>query len=129
MTKFSPLTALAATVVVTLIACDSSAEAESAEPETETAPGAEFGALSKELAELDPIVAKMAELRAAERARQVAQGGVRVVVADGGDHAGQVREVVGHRLQRVLGGLVRGLVGRLEQLLAEPECPAAEGVQ
>ncbi|WP_137125003.1 peptide chain release factor 1 [Roseomonas sp. HF4] len=39
----------------------------------ETAPGAEFGALSKELAELDPIVAKMAELRAAERARDEAE--------------------------------------------------------
>jgi peptide chain release factor 1 len=38
----------------------------------ETAPGAEIGALSKELAELDPLVAKVAELRAAERARDEA---------------------------------------------------------
>ena len=39
----------------------------------ETAPGAEIGALSKELAELEPIVAQVAELRAAERARDEAQ--------------------------------------------------------
>jgi peptide chain release factor 1 len=38
----------------------------------ETAPGAEIGALSKELAELDPLVAKVGELRAAERARDEA---------------------------------------------------------
>jgi peptide chain release factor 1 len=38
----------------------------------ETAPGAEIGALSKELAELDPLVAKVAALRAAERARDEA---------------------------------------------------------
>jgi peptide chain release factor 1 len=39
----------------------------------ETAPGAEIGALSKELAELEPLVAKVAELRAAERARDEAE--------------------------------------------------------
>mgnify|MGYP005853648531 FL=1 len=39
----------------------------------ETAPGAEIGALSKELAEIEPIVAKVAELRAAERARDEAE--------------------------------------------------------
>lgn len=39
----------------------------------ETAPGAEIGALSKELAELEPVVEKMAELRAAERARDEAE--------------------------------------------------------
>jgi len=39
----------------------------------ETAPGAEFGPLSKELAEIEPIVAKVAELRAAERARDEAE--------------------------------------------------------
>jgi peptide chain release factor 1 len=38
-----------------------------------TAPGAEIGALSKELSELEPLVAKVAELRAAERARDEAQ--------------------------------------------------------
>ncbi len=39
----------------------------------ETAPGAEIGALSKELADLEPLVAKVAELRAAERARDDAE--------------------------------------------------------
>ncbi|NMJ44224.1 peptide chain release factor 1 [Roseomonas sp. JC162] len=39
----------------------------------ETAPGAEIGALSKELAELEPLVAKVAELRTAERARDEAE--------------------------------------------------------
>ena len=39
----------------------------------ETAPGAEIGALSKELAELDPLVAKVSEYRAAERARDEAE--------------------------------------------------------
>jgi peptide chain release factor 1 len=39
----------------------------------ETAPGAEIGALSKELAELDPLVAKVEELRAATRARDEAE--------------------------------------------------------
>ncbi|MBP0466992.1 peptide chain release factor 1 [Roseomonas sp. PWR1] len=37
-----------------------------------TAPGADIGALSKELSELDPLVAKVNELRAAERARDEA---------------------------------------------------------
>ncbi|GGG42201.1 peptide chain release factor 1 [Caldovatus sediminis] len=37
-----------------------------------TAEGAQVGALSKELAELEPLVAKVAELRAAERARDEA---------------------------------------------------------
>jgi peptide chain release factor 1 len=39
----------------------------------ETAPGAEIGALSKELAELDPLVAKVEELRTATRARDEAE--------------------------------------------------------
>ena len=39
----------------------------------ETAPGAEIGALSKELSELEPLVGKVGELRAAERARDDAQ--------------------------------------------------------
>jgi peptide chain release factor 1 len=38
-----------------------------------TAPGADIGALSKELAELEPLVEKVAEYRAAERARDEAQ--------------------------------------------------------
>ncbi|MBW8270401.1 peptide chain release factor 1 [Caldovatus aquaticus] len=38
-----------------------------------TAEGAQVGALSKELAELEPLVAKVAELRAAERARDEAE--------------------------------------------------------
>jgi peptide chain release factor 1 len=38
-----------------------------------TAPGAEIGALSKELAELEPLVAKLEELRAAARARDEAE--------------------------------------------------------
>jgi peptide chain release factor 1 len=38
-----------------------------------TAPGADIGALSKELAELEPLVVKYAEYRAAERARDEAQ--------------------------------------------------------
>ncbi|MBM3591061.1 MAG: peptide chain release factor 1 [Alphaproteobacteria bacterium] len=38
-----------------------------------TAPGADIGALSKELAELEPLVEKYAEYRAAERARDEAQ--------------------------------------------------------
>jgi peptide chain release factor 1 len=38
-----------------------------------TAPGAEIGALSKELAELEPLVAKVEELRAATRARDEAE--------------------------------------------------------
>ncbi|HWT09990.1 MAG TPA: peptide chain release factor 1 [Roseomonas sp.] len=39
----------------------------------ETAPGAEIGALSKELSELEPLVEKVSELRTAERARDDAQ--------------------------------------------------------
>ena len=39
----------------------------------ETAPGAEIGALSKELSELEPLVAKVSEYRAAERARDEAE--------------------------------------------------------
>ena len=38
-----------------------------------TAPGADIGALSKELSELEPLVAKVGELRAAERARDDAR--------------------------------------------------------
>jgi peptide chain release factor 1 len=38
-----------------------------------TAPGADIGALSKELSELEPLVEKVGELRAAERARDDAQ--------------------------------------------------------
>ncbi|MCZ8140500.1 MAG: peptide chain release factor 1 [Acetobacteraceae bacterium] len=38
-----------------------------------TAPGPDIGALSKELAELEPLVEKVAEYRAAERARDEAQ--------------------------------------------------------
>ena len=38
-----------------------------------TAPGAEIGALSKELSELEPLVEKVAEYRAAERARDEAE--------------------------------------------------------
>ncbi len=38
-----------------------------------TAPGADIGALSKELSELEPLVEKVAELRVAERARDDAQ--------------------------------------------------------
>ncbi len=38
-----------------------------------TAPGAEIGALSKELSELEPLVAKVEELRAATRARDEAE--------------------------------------------------------
>ncbi|MCA3418371.1 MAG: peptide chain release factor 1 [Roseomonas sp.] len=38
-----------------------------------TAPGADIGSLSKELAELEPLVEKVAEYRAAERARDEAQ--------------------------------------------------------
>ena len=38
-----------------------------------TAPGADIGALSKELAELEPLVEKVAEYRAAERARDEAE--------------------------------------------------------
>ncbi|WP_198371665.1 peptide chain release factor 1 [Roseomonas rosulenta] len=38
-----------------------------------SAPGAEIGALSKELAELEPLVAKVEELRAATRARDEAE--------------------------------------------------------
>ncbi|MCA3392892.1 MAG: peptide chain release factor 1 [Roseomonas sp.] len=38
-----------------------------------TAPGADIGALSKELAELEPLVEKVAEYRTAERARDEAQ--------------------------------------------------------
>ncbi|MBR0652986.1 peptide chain release factor 1 [Roseomonas terrae] len=38
-----------------------------------TAPGADIGALSKELSELEPLVEKVSELRAAERARDDAQ--------------------------------------------------------
>jgi peptide chain release factor 1 len=38
-----------------------------------TAPGADIGALSKELSELEPLVAKVQELRNAERARDDAQ--------------------------------------------------------
>jgi peptide chain release factor 1 len=38
-----------------------------------TAPGADIGALSKELSELEPLVAKVQELRSAERARDDAQ--------------------------------------------------------
>ncbi|MEO3474071.1 peptide chain release factor 1 [Roseomonas sp. CAU 1739] len=39
----------------------------------ETAPGAEIGALSKELSELEPLVEKVSALRVAERARDDAQ--------------------------------------------------------
>ena len=38
-----------------------------------TAPGADIGALSKELAELEPLVEKYAEYRTAERARDEAE--------------------------------------------------------
>jgi peptide chain release factor 1 len=48
------------------------ARAEEVRHMLETAPGAGIGALSKELAELDPLVAKVGELRAAERARDEA---------------------------------------------------------
>ncbi|HYZ31392.1 MAG TPA: peptide chain release factor 1 [Crenalkalicoccus sp.] len=47
--------------------------AEELRAQLETAPGAEIGALSKELSEIEPVVGKLQELRAAERARDEAE--------------------------------------------------------
>ena len=47
--------------------------AEELRHELGTADGSRFGALSKELAELEPVIERMAELRAAERARDDAE--------------------------------------------------------
>lgn len=47
--------------------------AEELKHQLSTADGAQFGALSKELSELEPLVEKVSELRAAERARDEAE--------------------------------------------------------